>query len=200
MNSKYLIIIALFVVLYSSTVFSFEKVLMRDIKVLVFNKGAYTIGRHNSRIPQLNYIGGNGKAHIHKVNSIQCRNHGYDGRDIIWDCAADIAEDNDYKIILGKRYISCEGYEYPGDPYILNESCNIEYLLHVELLHEHSGYGWYMFIGIIIGGIIIIGGLLIYSYTRSRTRRHNSRYNSHNYELPQHVFIEGLHHRSNRNL
>lgn len=42
-----------------------------------------------------------------------------------WECKADL--ENAYR--FGKIEVSCEGYDYPDDPYILQGSCGLQYAL-----------------------------------------------------------------------
>ena len=52
---------------------------------------------------------------VFKVFLFQCRNVGSDGFDVQWECKAEM--DDSYR--FGKIQVSCEGYDYPNDPYIL---------------------------------------------------------------------------------
>jgi len=53
----------------------------------------------------------------------QCRNVGSDGFDVQWECKAEM--DDSYR--FGKIQVSCEGYDYPNDPYVLkgNTWCKV---------------------------------------------------------------------------
>ena len=51
--------------------------------------------------------------------AVQCYNKGSDGIDVNWECKADL----DKSVKFDKMRVSCEGYEYPDDPYILAGSC-----------------------------------------------------------------------------
>jgi hypothetical protein len=93
-----------------------DAVRLRDVEVLTFNKGAWTTFRRSSAVPQLKCIGGSASTHSDVVQTIQCRNVGFDGTDVNWKCETNIKDQYD----LGKSYVTCEGYEYPDDPYVLN--------------------------------------------------------------------------------
>ena len=54
---------------------------------------------------------------------VQCYNRGWDGDDIQWECKTDM--DNAYR--FGTISVTCEGYSYPDDPYILKGSCGVFY-------------------------------------------------------------------------
>ena len=56
---------------------------------------------------------------------VQCYNRGSDGLDVQWECKTDM--DNKYR--FGKISVSCEGYDYPDDPYILAGSCGLDYTI-----------------------------------------------------------------------
>jgi hypothetical protein len=56
---------------------------------------------------------------------VQCYNRGSDGLDVQWECKADM--DNEYR--FGKIEVTCEGYDYPEDKYILAGSCGLEYTI-----------------------------------------------------------------------
>ncbi|KAJ3120132.1 Store-operated calcium entry-associated regulatory factor, partial [Irineochytrium annulatum] len=52
-----------------------------------------------------------------------CYNRGFDGRDVQWECKADLDE----RFRFGGFEVNCEGYEYPDDPYVTAGSCGLEY-------------------------------------------------------------------------
>ncbi|KAM9143591.1 store-operated calcium entry-associated regulatory factor isoform 3-T3 [Pangshura tecta] len=105
------------------------RVLLREVQALTFYRDQYTTSRRTSPIPQLQCTGGTaGCAYVPMV--VQCHNKGWDGFDIQWECKADL--DNSYR--FGRIEVSCEGYDYPDDPYILRGSCGLQYGL--ELTEE----------------------------------------------------------------
>ncbi|KAI1703546.1 SOCE-associated regulatory factor of calcium homoeostasis domain-containing protein [Ditylenchus destructor] len=101
-----------------------QRVLLRDVTSITLNRGVYTSGRRSAPVPQLQCTGGtaNGK---YSPKTVQCYNRGFDGVDVQWECKADMPLDFQF----GKISVSCEGYEYPNDPYILANSCGLEYEL-----------------------------------------------------------------------
>lgn len=106
-----------------------ERVLLKDVQVLTLRAGAFTTGRRNSPVQQLSCQNCNDDAARKAVDTIQCRNVGFDGRDVNWKCETEISKH--YK--LGRTEVSCEGYENPDDPYILAGSCAVEYhLIHTS--------------------------------------------------------------------
>uniref|UniRef100_A0A1I7T0P8 Store-operated calcium entry-associated regulatory factor n=1 Tax=Caenorhabditis tropicalis TaxID=1561998 RepID=A0A1I7T0P8_9PELO len=83
-----------------------------------------TTGRRVSPTMQLQCVGGSAKgAFSPKV--VQCANQGFDGSDVQWRCDADLPHDMEF----GSISVSCEGYDYPDDPYILRGSCGLQYEL-----------------------------------------------------------------------
>ncbi|KAI5630475.1 store-operated calcium entry-associated regulatory factor isoform X1, partial [Silurus asotus] len=102
-----------------------EAVLLRDVQVLTLYRGRYTTARRSSPVPQLQCVGGSAGCTAFVPEVVQCQNKGWDGVDIQWECKADM--DNWYR--FGKVEVSCEGYNNPGDSYILRGSCGLEYAL-----------------------------------------------------------------------
>ena len=58
-------------------------------------------------------------------STITCRNIGYDGISVTWDCSADLDE----RVRFGRTVVSCEGYAYSGDSQVLAGSCGVTYTL-----------------------------------------------------------------------
>jgi len=119
-----------------------DSVNLGDVKVLTLYHGKMTNGRRSAPVPQLKCVGGSArKAFTPQV--VQCHNQGFDGEDFQWECKTDM--DNAYR--FGKISVSCEGYSYPDDPYILKGSCGLEYTLdftkegYNQQSREHNYYG-----------------------------------------------------------
>ena len=85
-----------------------------------------TTGRRSRGVPQLSCVKGDACNYIH-IDVIQCVNRGFDGHDVQWECKADL--EDLYK--LGRVEVTCEGYDYPDDPYVLVGSCGLEYSLYL---------------------------------------------------------------------
>lgn len=45
-----------------------------------------------------------------------------------WECKAEL----DSKYQFGRLQVSCEGYEYPDDPYVLRGSCGVREIVMME--------------------------------------------------------------------
>ncbi|XP_061491191.1 store-operated calcium entry-associated regulatory factor [Rhineura floridana] len=107
-----------------------EKILLREIQALTLYPGRYTNYRRTSPVPQLHCTGGSAGCGAYTPEVVQCHNKGWDGYDVQWECKAHM----DISYRFGKIEVSCEGYDYPDDPYILKGSCGLEYTL--ELTKE----------------------------------------------------------------
>jgi len=110
----------LFSLLVSAT--ATEKIRLQEIKVLALSKNKMTTGRRSGAVPQLTCRG-----HCSEFTpaSVLCTNMGFDGRDVQWKCESDMPDG--YR--FGTIDVSCEGYAYPDDPYILIGSCGLTYEL-----------------------------------------------------------------------
>ena len=81
-----------------------------------------TFGRRSSAVSQLSCVGGTAHCqNSYLPHRVQCMNRGSDGNDAQWECKADM----DRAVRFGRIQVSCEGYEYPNDPYILKGSCGV---------------------------------------------------------------------------
>ncbi|XP_070563129.1 store-operated calcium entry-associated regulatory factor-like [Ptychodera flava] len=121
---------------------SSDQVRLEDVQVLTLYSGRMTSARRSSPIPQLKCIGGNAGCHSFAPQVVQCYNRGSDGVDVQWECKTDM--DNAYR--FGRIEVSCEGYDYPDDPYILKGSCGLEYTLDLTKeghgqQNQHNYYG-----------------------------------------------------------
>lgn len=102
-----------------------DRVLMSDVKAITLRRGEMTTGRRSKGVAQLACVGGAAASQAYEVDTVQCRNVGFDGRDAQWKCESDL----DSGIRFGKVEVICEGFDYPDDPYILRGSCGLEYTL-----------------------------------------------------------------------
>jgi SOCE-associated regulatory factor of calcium homoeostasis len=125
----------LFLLIQLSTIISaHNKIQLRDVNVLTLRKDQYTTARRVTPILQLNCVGGSAKSESHKVETVQCTNTGFDGKDYNWKCQSDLPSN----LKLGKLSVSCEGYEYPNDPYVLVGSCGLKYNLEYETVNHNQ--------------------------------------------------------------
>ncbi|RUS89265.1 hypothetical protein EGW08_003008 [Elysia chlorotica] len=101
-----------------------DKMLLSDVKALTLRQGQMTNARRSPPVPQLKCVGGAAQYKF-TPKVVQCINMGSDGHDIQWECKTDM--DNAYR--FGNVEVTCEGYDYPNDPYVLKGSCGLEYTL-----------------------------------------------------------------------
>ena len=109
----------------NTIVIAHSKVQLGNVNVLTLRKDQYTTGRRGPSVLQLNCIGGSARSESHKVDTVQCTNTGFDGKDYNWKCQSELPSN----LKLGKTTVSCEGYDYPDDPFVLIGSCGLEYNL-----------------------------------------------------------------------
>ena len=97
-----------------------NKVLIKDVNILLFQRNKKTTDRRTNSVNQLQCI-----ENCHnKPDRVICNNKGFDGIDAIWECESDPkGTEFDY------LNVECEGYNYPHDDYILAGSCCLEYKL-----------------------------------------------------------------------
>ncbi|XP_072445254.1 store-operated calcium entry-associated regulatory factor [Chiloscyllium punctatum] len=107
-----------------------ERILLRDVQTLTLYSGKYTTGRRTHPVPQLQCVGGSAGCSVLLPKVVQCYNKGWDGYDVQWECKTDMEKAYQFGAIT----VSCEGYNYPEDPYILRGSCGLEYV--IELTEE----------------------------------------------------------------
>jgi len=100
---------------------SASKIRPSEITVLALRKDQMTTGRRNSPVPQLRCRGK--LCSEFTPATVLCTNMGSDGRDMQWKCEADMPDG--YR--FGTIDVSCEGYSFPDDEYILAGSCGLTY-------------------------------------------------------------------------
>jgi len=98
-----------------------DRVLLRSVSAITLREGSTTAGRRSAGVPQLSCVGNC----ICPVRAVQCKNVGWDGRDVQWECTAELPPDTTFDRVE----VSCEGYDHPDDPYVLVGSCGLEYSL-----------------------------------------------------------------------
>ncbi|TMS32388.1 hypothetical protein L596_000234 [Steinernema carpocapsae] len=118
--------------LLTTAVCEHKKVLLTDVRALTLHKGQYTTTRRGSPVEQVKCVGGAAK-NAFTLRLVQCYNRGTDGLEVQWQCTADMPT----KYVFGQLSVSCEGYNYPEDPYVLAGSCGLEYKL--EYNPEYKG-------------------------------------------------------------
>lgn len=98
------------------------RIKLRDIDVITLRHGQWTTGRRTRPVPQLACIGGTNRCKF-LPQTVQCYNRGSNGQDIQWECKADM----NTNLRFNKIDVTCEGYDFPEDDYVLVGSCGLEY-------------------------------------------------------------------------
>jgi len=102
-----------------------KSVKLKNVDVLTLYAGRMTTGRRSAPVPQLQCMGGSAGCSAFVPTVVQCYNRGSDGQDIQWECKADM----EMKYKFGQVQVTCEGFDYPDDPYVLAGSCGLEYTI-----------------------------------------------------------------------
>lgn len=141
-----------------------------------------TEGRRSSPVPQLKCVGGSCSSFT--PQAVQCKNVGSDGVDAQWECKCEFPSD----IRFGRISVSCEGYDYPNDPFILKGSCGLEYTIEKTgssySSHLKHGYDSSGGMGSGVFFIILLVGIAVFMccLTRSsdpRDPNHRGNYHPH---------------------
>lgn len=137
-----------------------EKVLLRSIELLTFRQNSTTTTRRTPPAPQLQCTGRD--LCDHAPHLVLCSNVGYDGT-VRWNCVGDFAHDVEF----AHYAIQCEGYEHPGDMFVLRDSCALTFRLRNagsvgQVFHEPGA----LFVGAIIGAIVCAFVYAIYLFLR----------------------------------
>ena len=90
-----------------------SRVALSQILSLSFYKDKQTLSRRAQAIPQLKCIGK--PCRLYQPEAVRCTNLGGAGSEFDWRCEADLPE----SLRFGRVEVSCEGWDGPGDPYVL---------------------------------------------------------------------------------
>ncbi|KAM3584454.1 Store-operated calcium entry-associated regulatory factor [Umbelopsis sp. WA50703] len=104
-----------------------KKVRLRDLSAITLHADRQTSARRSSPIPQLECVGGDA-CHDFQPKVVRCQNDGFDGYDVQWTCTANLPDN----IEFGDIEVSCEGFDFPEDPFVLVNSCGLEYSLYYK--------------------------------------------------------------------
>ncbi|EMD33329.1 hypothetical protein CERSUDRAFT_126100 [Gelatoporia subvermispora B] len=100
-----------------------SRVALSRIKALTFYKDELTTSRRGDPIQQLECIGK--PCRLYQPEVVRCVNLGGADTEVDWKCEADLPE----ALRFGRVEVSCEGWDGPGDPYVLKGSCGLQYRL-----------------------------------------------------------------------
>ncbi|KAI0833778.1 hypothetical protein BC628DRAFT_50668 [Trametes gibbosa] len=100
-----------------------SRVRLDQLTSLIFYKDKLTAARRAPPVPQLTCIGK--PCRLYQPDVVRCVSLGGHDTDVSWKCEADLPE----ALRFGAVEVLCEGYDRPGDPYVLKGSCGLEYRL-----------------------------------------------------------------------
>lgn len=118
------------------------KILLKEGVKVVGLKGQdhMTEYRRTSPVLQLRCVAPEDLCSKYPISSAVCTHQGKDTRNQdIWKCEAPNVSDM-VKIQDGSWTVSCEGYSFPDDPYVLAGSCGIEYSLQLSSPSQYYDY------------------------------------------------------------
>jgi SOCE-associated regulatory factor of calcium homoeostasis len=136
-----------------------DKIFLRSITALVFSENARVRSRHGGGHAQLACVGGSAAGFFWSTDVypriVQCANIGWDGASVQWSCNAALTKD----LVFGDTIVICEGYDFPGDQYVLRGSCRLEYTLNYASFRVSS-------LHVIYGSVLTVAMLWAYYYSR----------------------------------
>ena len=115
---------------------SMSRIALARIPSLTFYKDSLTTSRRGSPISQLTCIGK--PCRLYQPDVVRCTNSGGSGTDVDWKCEADLPE----SLRLGRVEVSCEGWDGPGDPYVLKGEHTLNVLTQSILTQGKARAGW----------------------------------------------------------
>ncbi|XP_029648030.1 store-operated calcium entry-associated regulatory factor-like [Octopus sinensis] len=113
-----------------------ERILLKDVTVISLYQNQMTTARRLTPVPQLKCIGGSAGCYAFVPKQVHCYNKGLDGNNVLWDCKTNM----DKKYRFGHLAISCEGFDYSDDPYVLANSCGLEYTINNSVENNNREY------------------------------------------------------------
>lgn len=98
-----------------------DKVMLKAVN-LTLHQGEWTTGRRTRPVPQLICIGGTNRCKF-QPTTVKCSNQQGKEDNIKWQCTANLEKN----LRFNQLDVSCEGYDFPEDDYVLKGSCGLEY-------------------------------------------------------------------------
>lgn len=118
-----------------------DKQLFSAVKRLTFYRNKRTSARRTHTIPQLSCVGGTAGCKLFTPTEVTCEkldwNHEKSKHN--WDCTAELSD----RVKITNVEVTCEGYDYPEDDYILLGSCGIEFTLDYADPGDYHDYSYY---------------------------------------------------------
>ena len=97
---------------------------LQEVDTLVFRDGEYAYRARSPSVPAMSCVGRGTRVDA-LPGTVTCRNTGWDGTDVTWQCSAELPTG----VTLRNADVICEGYSSPEDPSIRTDSCSLEYTL-----------------------------------------------------------------------
>lgn len=111
-----------------------SRIALASIPSLTLYKDEFTTGRRTRPVPQLVCDGAPCARYTPDV--VRCTNAGGRGAHIDWTCRAELPD----SMRLGRVEVSCEGFDAPGDPYVLEGTCiSARAVFSLRLTKNHIG-------------------------------------------------------------
>lgn len=102
-----------------------RRLLLEKGTTITLRNGQMTVGRRTNLVPQLKCVGESSSCSGNLPQVVQCQIVGFGKRAAKWRCQYNA----DRRFVARKVLVTCEGYDYPDDPYILEGSCKLEYII-----------------------------------------------------------------------
>lgn len=134
-------LISVFCNLFYLNLVNTQRVKLSDIESLTFHKDRLTTGRRLRPVSQLKCdsklrLISYSNCYKFQPSVVQCYNRGHDSQTVRWECKADL----DKLVKFSVLKVSCEGYDYKNDPYVLFGSCGLEYSLEIKPSKNFNEY------------------------------------------------------------
>jgi hypothetical protein len=111
-----------------------DRILLTDVQALTFHAGRWSAARRGEPVKQLQCLG-HGCGDARQLDTVQCRNVGdAGGGDVQWRCEGELPRGVSFTNIQ----VSCEGYSSAEDPWVLRDSCGLEF----GLVRKDGGDGY----------------------------------------------------------
>ncbi|KAJ5071591.1 hypothetical protein M0811_10223 [Anaeramoeba ignava] len=105
----------------------FRRVNLHLVNKLEFSKNQWTNSRRTPTVPQLNCLPrfGNAGCPLEMIpDKVECVNDGVDSYgEVAWLCSAEL----DDRVAFSAIGVECEGFDFPGDKFVLEKSCALTF-------------------------------------------------------------------------
>lgn len=158
--------------------YNHDRILLQDVHVLTFKNGQRTIDNYSSTMKCKGFYCLDTLPDCY-VDSVQCTNKGLSqNHDVNWKCEAVVINyNNNFDCIVRDFQVTCKGYDYPTDPYILRDSCSITYTLDKNRNYpsDHTTRTYYISesddLILFVLTVCVLIGIIIWIISSMRLRR-----------------------------